>query len=235
MSIITSEDVGPVGAPVPCLQPGPRIALTLVEVTPGGPVGLSADVILSALANNGLVLADDGLWSPGYPPIVTDLPTSPVDEQEVYYRYTGGDHDVLWHLTFVEDDNLWRYVGGSPGHARQETLSNISTGSSWVDAPTAGPSLSNVPQGQYLARFGALLNGRDNPTFSAGLSLLGSDPAANAVITQNDTNPISVAGEFYIGMPSHGVVKMMFLNNSGGTCSADHRFISITPVQISPV
>jgi len=60
-------------------------------------------------------------------PIVTSLPGSPTDLDEVYLKVGSGDTAVLWHMKYdssITDSYKWRYLGGSPLFSRRDTTEN---------------------------------------------------------------------------------------------------------------
>ncbi len=65
------------------------------------------------------------------PSIVTSLPGSPVDTDEIYLKLGSGDTAILWHLKYdssITDSYKWRFVGGSPLHSTRLTSENRNSG-----------------------------------------------------------------------------------------------------------
>lgn len=96
----------------------------------------------NSTVNAGNVRGPVGPQGPiGEPPVVTALPTSPVNGQECYYLASAAD-GVVWHLKYRSGStsaHKWEYVGGPP------TLA-VSTGSSGVISSSTIAVLPNTPQ-----------------------------------------------------------------------------------------
>jgi hypothetical protein len=59
-------------------------------------------------------------------PVLTALPTSPVDGQEIYFQADAGPPAVVWHLR--RRSNKWEFVGGAPIVYRMEGETNAYVG-----------------------------------------------------------------------------------------------------------
>jgi hypothetical protein len=95
----------------------------------------------------------------GIIPVVSTLPSSPTDGQEVYYQNAAmALQGVVWHLKFRDTMGLtfyqWEYLGGGPLFdvivAQQATNST-----SYVDLATVGPSVPLPLSGDYIVEWGA--------------------------------------------------------------------------------
>jgi len=89
------------------------------------------------------------------PPLVTSLPTNPVDGQECYYL-ADATNGIIFYLRYraaAPGSYKWEFVGGSPLYA--EVLTNESTGSATYTAlATAGPAIALPLAGDYIVELG---------------------------------------------------------------------------------
>jgi hypothetical protein len=92
------------------------------------------------------------------PPLVTSLPTSPVDGQEVYYLATddgSGLASVVWHLRYRAGSGQtykWEYVGGAPLFDEvtlAETFNSFG-GNTWGGINANDPQFAVPLAGDYL-------------------------------------------------------------------------------------
>src|SRR4051812_46438194 len=77
-------------------------------------------------------------------PVLTALPASPVDGQEIYFQADAGPPAVVWHLR--RRASKWEYVGGPPIVYRQE-----GEFAGYLPFPTAGNALAVNGVGKLLA------------------------------------------------------------------------------------
>lgn len=168
--------------------------------------------------------------------VVTSLPSSPIDGQEVYYAADAGS-GVIWHLRYRAASGSsfkWEYVGGPPLHA--SVLADESTAStSYVALTTAGPSITLPLQGDYLVEQGANVYG------TAGFSSLMSYDIGGTGASDNDcvANAGGDANEH-----SH-IMREQRKNGLGtvalvskyrvfsGTCNWRWRWLTVTPIRVS--
>lgn len=102
-----------------------------------------------------LATAIDGI-SALRPPVVTSLPGSPVDGQEVYYT-ADATNNIVWHLRYIAaapGAQKWAVLGPAPLYA--ETLTSESTSSTtYTDLTTVGPTITAPLAGVYMVTVGA--------------------------------------------------------------------------------
>jgi hypothetical protein len=93
------------------------------------------------------------------PTLVSSLPVSPVDAQEIHYL-ADATNGIVWHLRYRSasaSSFKWECVGGRPLWAQVATAEN--TGSaSYVDLTTVGPSVTLPLAGDYDIGFSAALS-----------------------------------------------------------------------------
>jgi hypothetical protein len=163
----------------------PNLALPYPELT--DPADVPADIRELA----------DRLDLIAAPALVTSLPVSPVDGQEIYYQSpamtTAG---VLWHLRYraaAIGAYKWEFVGGAA--LGQDIDANEGTASTvYVALPTAGPQVTVPLAGVYDIEIGA----RHANTTS---DQIGYMSYAVGAVAANDTDSIK-----YVRLTSSGAV-----------------------------
>jgi hypothetical protein len=115
--------------PSPCISDSDTIHLD-DTTTPGV---LVADAIISPNAGNLLVSETDhsGLYVPGKPVVVSSIPGSPSEGDEIIYQVAGYT-DHYWHMVY--SSGHWRFIGGSEIVARddtQDTLTGLGGAGGW--------------------------------------------------------------------------------------------------------
>lgn len=105
------------------------------------------------------------------PTLVTSLPGSPFDGQEIYYLAPVGGVHVVWHLRYRAGSTSpykWEFVGGSSLYDQASAaVSTSSTG--YIDL--GGPGITTPLAGDYLVEFGAQLES-PTPKNAAGAALM---------------------------------------------------------------
>jgi len=98
----------------------------------------------------------------GTPPLVTAIPGSPTDGQEIIFTDSLTAPTYQWHLKYVaaKATNKWICVGGPPKLVRVETSESI-TSATYGDTATVGPSFTLPRAGQQLRRADELCHRRD--------------------------------------------------------------------------
>lgn len=93
----------------------------------------------------------------GAPPLVTSLPSSPTDGQEVYYLASATD-GIVWHLRYRVGSlsaYKWGVVSGGPLTGRVDASEATNVTSDVVDLTTVGPSVTVPLAGDYELSYGA--------------------------------------------------------------------------------
>lgn len=103
------------------------------------------------------------------PALVSSLPGSPFDGQEIYYS-ADPTNGVVWHLRYrsaASGSYKWEFVGGGVLTAEIATQENTSAGG-YSDLSTVGPSITVPLAGDYEVSFSCEMNfGSTHQTFAA--------------------------------------------------------------------
>jgi hypothetical protein len=92
------------------------------------------------------------------PAVVSALPGSPVDGQEVYFNADAAN-GVKWHLRYNAGSASaykWEFIGGSALHAAVDAGEGT-TSATYTDLATVGPSITLPLAGDYDVEAGAQL------------------------------------------------------------------------------
>ena len=235
-------DPGPIGpastVPGPTGPTGPTGATGPVgpEGDPGPPGEVYVQPTTPASTNDGAIWIDTdespGTWAPTIP-VVTSLPASPYDGQEIYYQTAAmlADH-VMWHFRYnaaSSSTHKWEFLGGAPIVASEVFTDQTTSSTSFTDLTTVGPTLQLPIPGVYEIAFGCALWGA---TGYASVYYSGSVADFDAVKMTTGINiPVSVSRQM-IRSATSGTIKIMYKVGVAGTLHASDRFLHVRPVRI---
>lgn len=207
----------------------------------------AADPGVSAAIGSIWVDTDDNP-SPLIVPVVTALPTSPVNGQECYFL-ADATNGVVWHLKYRAGSSSlyqWEYIGGPPLIHKIDTDQTFAeqAPTTYVDAATVGPQITLPLSGDFTYHMSANLyvaSETGNAAAYVGLSVAGAAPAGPDVAQ----HPGWVTGEFGAGTQFHktgsllnriknDVLKMRYWVNTtaAGTAHARWRELQVTPIRV---
>lgn len=190
-----------------------------------------------------MTIVDKRIWALGAP-LVTALPSNPVDGQEVIFQsaamLTAG---VAWRFRYdasYAGANKWEFIGGGPLESEVATLETTAS-TSYTDLATAGPSITVPLAGDYRCRFGCRLRSSTTPAAGRQLNVglrVGSTEAVDADSAEMlapaaatpataQTRSVSVAAT------ASDLVKMRYKSgNADATLEAKNRWLEITPERV---
>lgn len=101
-----------------------------------------------------------GLLQPAPPVLVTALPASPSDGQEVYFL-ADATNGVEWHFRYraaSAASSKWEFIGGPPLFAEVTAVENIAV-ATYSNLTTVGPSIT-IPAfaGDFIVEIGARID-----------------------------------------------------------------------------
>ena len=142
--------------PTPCVQDTDCIGLSIDDAGV-----LTADVILAAIATNGLFCVEgSGLYAPGRPRYVTSLPSGAQDGDEVFYGGFSSNGEV-WHLRFNASSASpykWEFVGGMALYTSVDTSETRSQATYGALATPVTITLPSNVTGDYRIGHGTVCN-----------------------------------------------------------------------------
>lgn len=171
-------------------------------------------------------------------PLVTSLPAQPVDGQECYY-VADATNGVVWHLIYRAADPSsykWQFVGGSALRGLVEGEQSFAN-TSYIDAPTPGPSVTVVLAGQYDVDWGAnYVYTQTAPGYPIYMALSGAGlTATDADAAQGS---VDVANTGYFPLRRRGPrtltagTLMVKYRNGAGTALVKDRYLFVQPVRV---
>jgi hypothetical protein len=174
-------------------------------------------------------------------PVVTALPSSPVDGQQILYQVDTAN-GIYWHLRYraaSPNAHKWEPVGEQqPMYASIETNDNLTVagGNAWAASATPGPDITPALAGVYRVRFGAFLNpAQVGAQAQVGVSVgTGNDPATDPIAVNGSGYAVSVSREWKAGAVAAATrFRLMYRDAGTGTSSLSKRWISVLPVRVN--
>jgi len=180
-------------------------------------------------------------YAEGPTTVVSSLPGSPVDGQEVYYL-ADGTNGVMWHLKYRAGSSSsykWEFVGGSALKSKSDAgfaTGSADTFSANTYTPLTGVSITAPLAGDYETDFGCVVTvgaGQTNQVIvTPGISGAGSD--ANAAWGGESGNWVSlIADTILTGLAASTVLTLMARSSASGQgCTVRNRWMSVRPVRV---
>jgi hypothetical protein len=165
-------------------------------------------------------------------PLVTALPSSPFDGQEVDLTDSLTTPSYVWRFRYVASapTNKWRFVGGAPISASVAT-SEATGSATYAVLATAGPSLAVPVAGLYLVGLGCKLV--FNQTCDGWMSYdIGATPAVDAdsvVKSDEQTRQATLASQ---RLKSLGAVTLTAKYRTTWNVNFLDRSMSLLPVAV---
>lgn len=203
-----------------------------LAVSTAGEAGtnLSAELI----GNEAMVLAG--------PPLVTVLPVTPTDGQEVYF--TPGANLGAWHLRYnaalnALDGYGWVFLGGAPLYNAVDAPENTSTSANYVDLTTVGPQVT-VPLAGYYRITGGAYVGTATTVGSGGRMAikLGAAAIADSETVMFLSTPAAAANasqgsrEMRKTLAANDVLKAQYKALIAATVQFAYRWLEATPERV---
>lgn len=175
--------------------------------------------------------------------VVTALPTSPYDGQEVFYQSAAMASDgenIIWHLRYrgTAGGNGWEFIGGAPWSALVATDQSTSS-STFGDLATVGPTITVPRAGEYLVTISC----RMFPSTSGHAAM--SYAIGGAAALDADTVEIglgaAVAGSYVTlgrtkkksGIAANTAITAKYRTAAAASTSFVERFLSVLPVRLT--
>lgn len=173
------------------------------------------------------------------PTLVSSLPASPVDGQEIYYL-ADSTNGIVWHLRYrlaSASASKWEFVGGSHLHALVAASEGTSL-TSFADLGTVGPSITVPLAGDYDIGYGAQIAPPATSAVTGLMSIaVGGTGAvdADAVVVQTPSAG-NAAGSPWRTVRKTGVAASAAVTakyrTTNGTTNFSARTLRVTPVRV---
>lgn len=223
---------------------GGYVAKSLV-VAKGDILAGTAAATLARLAvgANGLYLKADStqatglVWAAaGSPSLVTALPGSPSDGDEVIFVDSTSAPTYQWHLKFVsaKASNKWIFIGGSPGFAAVAT-SETTASAAYAALATAGPSFTVPVAGDYIVEIGSMISNSTAASTFHSYDIGGSGAVDGDGIHFLNQDANERGGEVFANKKSALAASTALVSKyktSAGTATFQKRWMRVTPVAV---
>jgi len=178
------------------------------------------------------------------PLLVSTLPASPQDRQEVIYQSAAmATAGVSWHLRYRSAATgiyKWEYIGGPPLWSYVAASENAVSGFVWTDLTTLGPDITVPLGGDYDVVFGARQTtgpAQNTVGYSIGLATAaGGTPAITEEATMGTAgSPFSFpfAGQHrMVGMAASGLLRMRYRGGNVAIATFAQRYMTAVPVRV---
>jgi hypothetical protein len=171
------------------------------------------------------------------PPLVSALPSSPIDGQEVYFAADAAN-GVIWHLRYraaSASAYKWEFLGGAPLVHRIDTDEQLAAGTAaYVDAPTVGPTLTTPLAGDYIydAGFGCYTGSTTTTVSVTGSVHVAGTPHGPAQAVTTDRSATTSCANRANAVAAAAVIKLMYLRNVTYTQNFRYRYLKLHPVRV---
>ena len=169
-------------------------------------------------------------------PMVTALPGSPADGQEVILCDDVSNPTYAWRFRYVaaKTSNKWVFIGGPPKIAVVPTAEATSS-ATYVALATAGPSFTIPVAGDYIITVGSLIN----PGATVG-SIHSYDIGATGAVDANGaqwTGNTSWLGtpmktNFHQGLAAGTAIVSKYRNQTAAAATYSGRSLTVQPVAV---
>ena len=169
--------------------------------------------------------------------VVTSLPGSPADGQEIYYL-ADSTNGIVWHLKYRAASGSaykWEYVGGPPLYSRVDTSQTSITNTTYV-APTSPCSLTVPLAGDYdLSIESSIWNATAGfinafASYTVGATAASDNWAASAGIA--GVSAAVVKTTRHTGIAASAVIAERVRVDAGGTLNIAGRRLRAVPVRV---
>lgn len=169
--------------------------------------------------------------------VVTELPSSPVDGQEVYYLAAA---EVVWHLKYrsaAAAPYKWLYLGGHALFSEVAT-DEFKTSVEYTDLATVGPSLTVPLAGKYRWEIAGLARNEGGVATSGFMSAAFGAAAATDVNAAEGRNSRDGEGRALLRIrevtlaADTAVVAKYRTDNSSQGCWFANRTMRLTPIRV---
>ena len=171
--------------------------------------------------------------------IVTSLPGSPADGDEVYLKLGSGDTAILWHMKYdssITDSYKWRYLGGPPLFSYTATSENRNSGTYAVLSSLPSVTLPGIGVYEFSHGFDSTKSGAATWGIQSVMTN-GSTPADDADAVQYKPVGNDSAGNVYFvfirtvsSIATSAAATCVY--RTGASTDFSKRWLSVRPVRL---
>jgi hypothetical protein len=210
------------------------LKLTAFGAASGGVIGAGGSYLPGFIR----VTKDVTGGSPVGVPLVTSLPSSPIDGQEIYFL-ADATNSIVWHLRYraaSASGYKWEFLGGLALEHTLGAQTTTTVGTVWHDLATVGPTLTVPLAGTYDVDYRArFYNPPAASNAQIGVAIGAATPldiaGATAAIASTQGYPMSdiVRRDYAAG----NALRVRYAIAGGvGTYTYDLRHLRLTPVRV---
>jgi hypothetical protein len=180
------------------------------------------------------------------PALVTSLPVSPVDGQEVYYQSAAmATAGLLWHLRYraaATAPYRWEFVGGGPLQHYIQTQQTRTANTGAGDLATVGPQVTIPLAGVYDVDWGW---GYGYHAGQAGVQIImtldgcgatGTARIPDGAAAANDVAAVGATpgrNRMAMTLTPAGILKAQYqVGGTTGSGSFGNRYLNVTPLRV---
>lgn len=167
-------------------------------------------------------------------PLVTSLPGSPVDGQEINYL-ADATNGVVWHFVYRSALGKWLFTGGPPLSAQNNTADSVNN-SAYADLSLGpGPSITVPLPGDYIVSYGALAQSgvSDGAWMAPAFGAVAASDNDQVRITQNNVVGVPVSRTLPPrNMAAVGAITLKHRTGGAQTGTWSYRWLNVTPVKV---
>jgi hypothetical protein len=172
--------------------------------------------------------------------LVSVLPSSPVDGQEVYFQNAAMVTDgLIWHLRYrsaAPGSYKWEFIGGSPLYVVRQQRESTGTSQAWADIVPPGPELTIPLAGDYMVEFGA-----ESETNAASMILqmgiinasTGNPSGDNVIDMRSIVGKVTTSRAVRMNALVTGPLKARYWAMTAANCWWTQRWIKARPVRVA--
>jgi hypothetical protein len=193
-------------------------------------------------APNGLAALDAAGKLPsgqrGVVPLVTALPATPADGDEVILCDNAGLPAYSWRLRWNATDGRWQFVGGTGYRNAVAASETTNTIGSYVNLATLGPRVTIPRAGDYTARFGCtVIDSAADSQINIGLGIgdWSGAPLAEARGHISAANyHLTITSEAQLnGLAAGAELRAKYQHAIAGTLTVLNRFLTVSPTRLT--
>lgn len=176
--------------------------------------------------------------------LVTSLPTSPTDGQEVYYQASGDmeTNGIVWHLRYRSAGGTykWEYLGGPPlskefpGNNQNpytQTFADVNTPASTFDVPRAGTYVVSLGASMFINSGVSLA--RIRLSYKVGTAIADVGDGIYLDVPRN-THMANHYRDRVKTFSSPTTLTLQFRCEEAGIAAyVQHPYLAVTPIRIS--
>jgi hypothetical protein len=168
-------------------------------------------------------------------PLVTSLPSSPADGQEVYYQ-VDATNGIVWHLRYrvaSSSPYKWEVVGGPPVLIRAENLFSVGVNGPWSTDTNCGITVPLA--GDYICDYGGVLSSSVASVAAEMRVAYGGTASVEVFKGGNESvgNASMVNAQWkFSAVPAASTIYVQTHPAGAAVCNSYRRYLSVQPVRL---